>query len=103
MAFLVKFLLCLRFITFNESIIDRGVNNWCIPLYRVFIAKILSPLQNLSLYRAPNYSVLEESPEDHEEADGQVDVQGLHVRDLGQCSEMKCSDNISFRGPAVLV
>ena len=37
-----------------------------------------------SCYVFPDYSVLQERPEHHEEADSEVDVQRLHVRDLWQ-------------------
>ena len=38
------------------------------------------------LIRIPHHSVLYEGPEDHEEANLQVDVDGLHVGDLRQSS-----------------
>ena len=36
------------------------------------------------LISVANTGVLDQGPEDHEEANEQVDVDGLHVRDLGQ-------------------
>ena len=37
-----------------------------------------------SLIRVSNAGVFNESPEDHEEADEEIDVNRLHVGDLGQ-------------------
>ena len=47
-----------------------------------FLPPVLPQLN--PLISVANTSVLDQGPEDHEEADEQVDVDGLHVGDLGQ-------------------